>query len=124
MGFGCALTALLPRTRTSHWSINAAVLGTLPELHYGKKKKEHTLHLLQRQDDAAGPCKNTWNSQTQGVMLAKKKKKRSTFTATWRKHLNQHFELTAINYNQLQETTFKFLKDHLYHQLKFMCTIL
>lgn len=72
-----------------------------------RRKKEHTLHLLQRQDDAAGPCKNTWNSQTQGVTLAVKKKKRSTFTATWRKHLNQHFELTAINYNQLQETTYK-----------------
>lgn len=28
------------QARSSHWSINAAVMGTLPELHYGKKKKE------------------------------------------------------------------------------------
>lgn len=51
----CTLTAL--QARSSHWSINAAVMGTLPELHYEKKKKkEHPLHLLQRQDDAAGLC--------------------------------------------------------------------
>lgn len=53
----CARSSLL-QDQNSHWSINAAVMGTLPELHYGKKKKkEHTLHLLQRQGDGAGLCR-------------------------------------------------------------------
>lgn len=46
------------RAQSSHWSINAAVMGTVPALHYEKKKRKvHPLHLLQRRDDAAGLCR-------------------------------------------------------------------
>lgn len=34
----CAHSSSL-RAQSSHWSINAAVMGTLPELHYEKKEK-------------------------------------------------------------------------------------
>lgn len=53
----CARSSPL-QAQSSHWSINAAVMGTLPELHYEeKKRKEHPLHLLQRWDDATGLCR-------------------------------------------------------------------